>query len=45
LARALAQARVEPTATVLHNQLGPVTVRGWLAYLNDHGKRETLLLR
>lgn len=43
--RELAAAGVSLQATVEHNEFGPLTARGWLAYLNSHATRETLVIR
>jgi hypothetical protein len=40
LARELAAARVDPTTTVHHDDLGELTLGGWLAYLEQHASRE-----
>jgi hypothetical protein len=40
LVRALQEARVAESATVLHNEFGPLTARGWLQYLNMHANLE-----
>ena len=40
LAHQLATASVSDTQTVAHNRYGPLTVRGWLAYLDTHATRE-----
>jgi hypothetical protein len=40
LARELAAAGVDPAKTVPHNDLGDLTVAGWLAYLEQHAGRE-----
>jgi hypothetical protein len=40
LVQQLAQASIPDTQTVLHNSFGPLTVRGWLAYLDSHATRE-----
>lgn len=40
LARELATAGVDPSATVRHNDLGNLTLAGWLAYLEQHASRE-----
>ncbi|MGL4650942.1 MAG: DinB family protein, partial [Caldilineaceae bacterium] len=45
LARSLAAADVSLEATVPHNDFGPLTARGWLAYVNDHGTREAMRIR
>ncbi len=41
----LAAAKVDPQLTILHNQMGPLTVRGWLSYLNTHANLESLRIR
>ena len=41
LARALRQAGVDPSTTVRHNDLGELTVAGWLAYLLQHPEQES----
>ena len=40
LARELAAAGTDPTTTVRHNDLGDLTLAGWLAYLEQHANRE-----
>ena len=40
LARTLDEAGVDPDGTVPHNDLGDLTVRGWLAYLIQHPDQE-----
>jgi len=45
LAHALAIAAVDPTATIPHNDFGPITVRAWLRYLQTHASREILQIR
>jgi hypothetical protein len=40
LARELAAAGVDPATTVRHNDLGDLTLSGWLAYLEQHASRE-----
>ncbi len=40
LVRQLADAHVDDTQTVVHNSFGPLTARGWLAYLESHATRE-----
>ena len=40
LARELAAAGVAPGSTVRHNDLGDLTLSGWLAYLEQHASRE-----
>lgn len=41
LARKLFEADVDPETTVRHNDLGELTVRGWLAYLIQHPEQES----
>lgn len=41
LARQLEQANVPDTALVPHNELGPLTARAWLYYLNMHASLES----
>jgi hypothetical protein len=45
LAQTLAAAKMADTATVVHNDLGPLTVRGWLRYLEMHARFEMKKLR
>jgi hypothetical protein len=45
LARRIDTAGVSLEATVPHNDFGPLTARGWLAYLNDHASREAMRIR
>lgn len=45
LARRLAEANLPEQATVVHNSYGPITARGWLAYLNSHANREVYRIR
>ncbi len=40
LARELVAAGVDPVTTVRHNDLGDLTLAGWLAYLEQHASRE-----
>ncbi len=40
LARELAAAGVDPATTVRHNDLGDLSLAGWLAYLEQHASRE-----
>ncbi|MBE2220219.1 MAG: hypothetical protein IAF02_01685 [Anaerolineae bacterium] len=35
------EAGISPAQTVAHNDMGNLTVRGWLAYLNGHASRES----
>jgi hypothetical protein len=41
LAAQLHEASLSETKTVPHNDMGDLTVRGWLAYLNTHASRES----
>jgi hypothetical protein len=41
LARRLKEAGVDPSTTVHHNDLGDLTVTGWLAYLLQHPEQES----
>jgi hypothetical protein len=41
LARRLRDAGIEPSTTVRHNDLGDLTVLGWLAYLLQHPEQES----
>jgi len=41
LVRQLQQANVPDDATVMHNDFGPLTVRGWLRYLDMHATIES----
>ena len=45
LARALAAAGGDPARKVRHNDLGELSLRGWLVYLAAHASREGLRLR
>jgi hypothetical protein len=45
LAQKLATAGVSDEVTVRHNQFGPVSVRGWLSYLNSHANFESKRIR
>ncbi len=45
IADALAQKGVDPTVTVSHNQFGPLTLRGWLRYLETHASFEGKRIR
>lgn len=45
LARELAARGADPRQLIDHNQLGPLTARGWLAYLNTHAGLEGMRLR
>ena len=41
LARDLADEGVDPERTIRHNDLGDLSVRGWLAYLIQHPEQES----
>jgi hypothetical protein len=41
LAHRLVEAGVDPATTVRHNDLGELTVAGWLAYLVQHPEQES----
>jgi hypothetical protein len=45
LARKLEAAHVPPTATVAHNDFGPLTARGWLSYVTSHASRESTRMK
>ena len=45
IGRGLADASVAPDKTVLHNQLGPLSARAWLRYLQTHASREIMQVR
>ncbi|RLT40265.1 MAG: hypothetical protein DWI57_08780 [Chloroflexi bacterium] len=45
LARGLNSASVAPDKTVLHNQLGSLSARAWLRYLQTHASREIMQVR
>jgi hypothetical protein len=45
LVRQLQQANVPDSATVAHNDFGPLSARGWLRYLNAHASLESQKLR
>lgn len=45
LARTLNAAPLSLEAKVEHNDFGALSVKGWLAYLSGHAKRETVRLR
>ncbi len=40
LAHRLNEAGVDPATTVRHNDLGELSLRGWLAYLEQHPRQE-----
>lgn len=43
--RHLHDAGVSLEKTTPHNELGQLTIRGWVLYLTDHAWRETLIMR
>ena len=45
LADRLSREGVDPTVTVPHNQFGPLTLRGWLRYLETHASFEGKRIR
>lgn len=45
LARQIEAAGIPATAKVEHNQIGPLSARGWLRYLEMHGSMEIKKLR
>ena len=45
LVRHLDAVGVDPDLRVRHNDLGELSLRGWLAYLDGHGQREILRLK
>jgi hypothetical protein len=45
LARQLQEAGVPDTATVAHNDFGPLTARGWLSYMTTHASRESTKIK
>lgn len=45
LAHALDDELIAPDKTVLHNQLGPLSARAWLRYLQTHASREIMQVR
>ena len=45
LARALEAAKIPDSTTVVHNDFGPLTARGWLRYLEMHARLEMKKLR
>ena len=45
LAGQLLHKGVTDKATVLHNDLGPLTAKGWLKYMLDHAARESLRIK
>ncbi|MEZ4731636.1 MAG: DinB family protein [Caldilineaceae bacterium] len=45
LAQQLAAANLDPAFTISHNQFGPLSVRGWLSYLNTHANFESKRIR
>jgi hypothetical protein len=45
LLRSLQQAGIPLTKQAPHNQLGPLSVGGWVVYLTQHATRERIVLR
>ena len=45
LAEQLSQKRVSEKATVVHNDFGPVSAKGWLQYLLNHAERESMRIK
>lgn len=45
LAQKLAAAGVSDQVKIRHNQFGPISVRGWLSYLNTHATFESKRIR
>lgn len=45
LAQKLAAADMGDQVKIRHNQFGPITVRGWLSYLNTHASWESKRVR
>lgn len=45
LARSMDLDGADPEITVRHNDLGPLTVREWFAYIDDHLRREIIRIR
>lgn len=45
LARQLQTAGPAAPATVEHNDFGPLSARGWLAYINSHASRESTRIK
>jgi len=45
LVQKLAAAHVDPQLTIPHNQFGPLTIGGWLSYLNTHASLESQRIR
>ncbi len=45
LIAALEKAKIPDTQTVPHNDLGQLSLRGWLLYLESHANRESLGLK
>lgn len=41
----LQQAKIGPEDRVRHNQYGPLSAKGWLAYLRTHASREVMQVR
>ena len=45
LVQEMIYAAVPPDRKVFHNEMGDITVRAWLYYLENHAYRETRLVR
>lgn len=45
IARQIQESGVAPTKTVPHNELGELSVSGWLFYIENHAWRESVRLR
>ena len=45
LAEQLMQKNVMSNVTVLHNDFGPLTAKGWLKYMLDHAIRESMRIK
>lgn len=45
LARQLVKSGAREDGAVVHNGFGPLTLRGWLVYLDNHAERESKLIR
>lgn len=44
-AREFDRTGVDPAASVVHKDFGPLTVTEWLEYIDDHSRREVIRLR
>jgi hypothetical protein len=45
LQAAVTAGKLAETATVMHNDFGPLTARGWLAYIVSHASRESTKIK